>query len=127
MQCGADALAGDPCATFNWSLGDGPGSLGWCVRRVLGWKGKKLLLGGGGYHSANAARAWTYLTSIALDKPLDLDTEIPDHSGFPLYEPSFTLDVPAGNMRDHNSDENIKTIVNHFENIIPYLQRRLNA
>lgn len=47
MQCGADGLAGDPCATFNWSLGGGPGSLGWCVHRVLRWKGKKLLLGGG--------------------------------------------------------------------------------
>jgi histone deacetylase 8 len=24
---------------------------------------------------------------------------------FPAYAPSFTLDVPAGNMRDLNSDE----------------------
>lgn len=67
VQCGTDALAGDPCATFNWSLGGGEGSLGWCMSRILDkWQGKKLLLGGGGYNSPNAARAWAYVTSIAV-------------------------------------------------------------
>jgi len=47
LQCGVDALAGDPCATFNWSLGDSEGSMGWCVSKVMKWPGKKLLLGGG--------------------------------------------------------------------------------
>ena len=47
MQCGVDGLAGDPNATWNWSLGDGEGSLGWCVERVCGWGCKTLLLGGG--------------------------------------------------------------------------------
>lgn len=48
VQCGVDALAGDPCSTFNWSLGNGEGSLGWCIQRILlNWSGKKLLLGGG--------------------------------------------------------------------------------
>lgn len=66
VQCGTDGLAGDPCATFNWSL-SGEGSLGWCLSRILNdWKGKKLLLGGGGYNSANAARAWAYITSVAV-------------------------------------------------------------
>ena len=63
VQCGTDGLAGDPCATFNYSLG----TLGECVRQVLHtWPGRKLLLGGGGYHSANAARAWASFTAIAV-------------------------------------------------------------
>lgn len=83
IQCGVDGLAGDPCAIFNLSLGAADGSLGWCIGRVINeWSGKKLLLGGGktnisfyylspikfsgGYNSPNAARAWTYLTSIAV-------------------------------------------------------------
>lgn len=84
VQCGVDGLAGDPCAKWNWSLGGGEGSLGWCVDRVVhAWSGRKLLLGGGGYklgfvspfrikaqlggyHSPNAARAWAHLTSIAV-------------------------------------------------------------
>ena len=28
---------------------------------------------------------------LQLEAPLDLDTEIPDHAGFPLYAPSFTV------------------------------------
>jgi histone deacetylase 8 len=84
VQCGVDGLAGDPCATWNWSLGGGEGSLGWYVGRIIKeWPGKKLLLGGGrlkffvqlylplilrpgGYNSPNVARAWTYLTSVAV-------------------------------------------------------------
>ena len=83
VQCGVDGLAGDPMATWNWSLG-GEGSLGWCVHRIVHeWQGKKLLLGGGmvfftrvafsnfithlgGYNTPNAARAWAYLTSVAV-------------------------------------------------------------
>ncbi|KAF9459125.1 histone deacetylase complex protein [Collybia nuda] len=124
IQCGVDSLAGDPCAIFNWSLH----SLGWCINRVLNqWQGKKLLLGGGGYNSPNVARAWTYLTSIALNNPLNLEAEIPDHSGFPLYEPSFTLDVPAGNMQDQNTEAYLQSVESCFENIIELIKKRLNA
>ncbi|TFL02091.1 hypothetical protein BDV98DRAFT_592583 [Pterulicium gracile] len=109
VQCGVDGLAGDPYGVFNWCLG-GEGGLGWCVGRVMGWEGKKLVVGGGGYNSPNAARAWAYLTSIALARPLPLDTPIPDHPAFPQYAPSFTLDVPAGNMRDMNTDEYLREV-----------------
>ncbi|KXN80812.1 Histone deacetylase 8 [Leucoagaricus sp. SymC.cos] len=128
VQCGTDALAGDPCATFNWSLGGGEGSLGWCVTRILNeWKGKKLLLGGGGYHSANAARAWAFITSTALGQPLDLETDIPDHPGFPLYAPSFTLDVPSGNMRDHNTPEYLDEIRSRFNEVISMVRKRMGS
>ncbi|KAF8804773.1 Arginase/deacetylase [Phlegmacium glaucopus] len=125
VQCGVDALAGDPCATFNWSLGNCEGSLGWCIQRILDWPGKKLLLGGGGYNSPNAARAWAYLTSIALNNPLSLDVDIPDHPGFPLYAPSFTLDVAAGNMFDYNSEEYLEEVETCFKDVILALKNRL--
>lgn len=55
VQCGVDGLAGDPCATWNWSLGGGEGSMGWCIARIINqWSGKKLLLGGG-IHSVHNA------------------------------------------------------------------------
>lgn len=48
VQCGADALSGDPYATFNWGISvDIEGSMGWCVQQVLNWNRKTLLLGGG--------------------------------------------------------------------------------
>jgi histone deacetylase 8 len=46
LQCGVDALAGDPCRIGNWALG-GEGGLGWCVARAIGWGCRVLMLGGG--------------------------------------------------------------------------------
>ncbi|KAF8880021.1 histone deacetylase complex protein [Infundibulicybe gibba] len=127
VQCGVDTLAGDPCAVFNLSLGGRQGSLGWCIEQILTWPGKKLFLGGGGYNSPNTARAWTYLTSIMLGKPLNLEAEIPDHSGFPLYGPSFTLDIPAGNMQDLNDDQYLLLLESRYDAIVQSLEKRLHS
>ncbi|KAH7878388.1 histone deacetylase complex protein [Lentinula edodes] len=134
VQCGVDGLAGDPkCKVFNWSLDvAAEGSLGWCVSRIVDdWKGiRKLFLGGGGYHAPNAARTWAYLTSIILGNPLDISISIPDdpsHSAFPLYAPSFTLDVPAGNMLDTNSKEYLAEARKSFERASEMLQEIMQA
>ncbi|KAF8582573.1 histone deacetylase complex protein [Ramaria rubella] len=122
VQCGVDGLAGDPCATWNWSLGSSEGSFGWCISQVLQWECKTLLLGGGGYNSPNAARAWCYATSLALGQPLSLDSDIPDHIAFPSYGPSFTLDVLAGNMRDENTDEYLSGIEEVYNKLVEKLR-----
>jgi acetoin utilization deacetylase AcuC-like enzyme len=67
FQLGCDGLNEDPCGEFNFTLE----GIGECLRLIMEWrqreKGRKILmLGGGGYHSANAARCWTYLSSIAV-------------------------------------------------------------
>jgi histone deacetylase 8 len=67
VQCGVDGLAGDPMAIWNWSIDlNEKGSMGWILNEILQWRCRTLLLGGGGYNSPNAARAWTYLTAIAV-------------------------------------------------------------
>ncbi|KAI0249263.1 histone deacetylase 8 [Lactifluus subvellereus] len=124
LQCGVDGLAGDPVGAWNWALG-GEGGLAWCVQRVLDSSAKVLLLGGGGYSVVNAARAWALLTSIACGIPLALDTPIPNHAGFPMYAPSFTLDVPAGNIRDENTDEYLTKLDAIFERIAETLRNQL--
>ncbi|RDB18669.1 Histone deacetylase 8 [Hypsizygus marmoreus] len=134
LQCGADGLAGDTCAMWNLDLE----GMGECVRAVRGWvEGKEgttedgearvrgvLLLGGGGYNTPNVARAWASFTAIALGSPLPLDTPIPDHAGFPLYAPSFTLDVPAGTMQDRNSDTYLSEVGRRFEGVVRELEAR---
>ncbi|KAI0777517.1 histone deacetylase 8 [Trametes elegans] len=117
VQCGVDGLAGDPYATWNWALG-GEGGLGWCIDNACRWNCGTLLLGGGGYNSPNVARAWTYLTSVALGKPLPLEADIPDHAAFPLYAPSFTLDVPPGNFQDRNTEEYLQRVEDVFAQAI---------
>jgi histone deacetylase 8 len=67
VQCGVDGLSGDPMAIWNWGIDlNETGSMGWIVNEILQWRCRTLLLGGGGYNSPNAARAWTYLTAIAV-------------------------------------------------------------
>ncbi|TRM70245.1 hypothetical protein BD626DRAFT_563908 [Schizophyllum amplum] len=145
LQCGVDALAGDKCAVGGWSLGgvdegdadekaamdidERPplvaGSLGWCVDRVVNhWGIKTLLLGGGGYNHPNAARAYAYLTSIALNRPLPLSTHIPDHTFFPAYAPSFILDVPPSTMQDTNTDTYLQEVDAAFSAAIATLRER---
>ncbi|OJT14829.1 Histone deacetylase 8 [Trametes pubescens] len=167
VQCGVDGLAGDPYATWNWSLGAGDGNLGWYIDNICRWGCKTLLLGGGeelnvelillsvkadievigGYNSPNVARAWTYFTSIAvkqssicmrsttlmvrmvaqLDHPLSLEADIPDHSAFPLYAPSFILDVPPGNTQDQNTAEYLQHAENVFAQITETIRDRVGT
>ena len=69
VQCGTDGLAGDPHGVWNWNVGGGEerGTLDWCVGEIVNkWEPKVLFLGGGGYNSPNAARAWAALTALAV-------------------------------------------------------------
>lgn len=125
VQCGVDGLAGDPYATWNLSL-TGEGSLGWCIDRICNqWQRKVLLLGGGGYNTPNAARAWAYMTSVALGSPLLPEADIPDHAAFPLYAPSFTLDVPPGNVQDQNTAEYLDDVQARFNCIAEIIETRV--
>ncbi|XP_062510740.1 histone deacetylase 8-like isoform X2 [Corticium candelabrum] len=83
-QCGADCLVGDPISDggaegFNLSLK----SITKCVQHLMSWDVPLLVLGGGGYHLANTARCWTYLTAVLVS--MELPDEIPDHKCIPLY------------------------------------------
>jgi histone deacetylase 8 len=57
------------------------------------------------------------LTPSQLDKPLLRDQDIPDHAHFEAYAPSFTLDVPAGTMRDQNTESRLKEVETVFARI----------
>ncbi|CAE6417409.1 unnamed protein product [Rhizoctonia solani] len=72
----------------------------------------------GGYNSPNAARAWTYLTSIITGQPLSVNDDIPDHGAFLQYAPSFVLDVPAGNRPDENTEEELSEIESSYDVLI---------
>lgn len=96
VQCGVDGLAGDPMAKWNWTIDQAEeGSMGWCIQKILNWKCKTLLLGGGGhciyscrctelstggYNSPNAARAWSYFTSLAVSITLNAEPYLSDQT-----------------------------------------------
>ena len=57
--------------------------------------------------------------------PLAPDTPIPNHAGFPMYAPSFILDVPASNVRDENTDEYLTKVDATFEDVAKILRTLL--
>ncbi|PVG00820.1 Arginase/deacetylase [Serendipita vermifera] len=118
IQCGADGLAGDPMGVWNWEVDPSvAGSMGWCVKRAIDWGCKTILLGGGGYHSTNAARAWTALTAIAVERSFPADMLVPEHSLWPRYAPSFTMEVEKGNMSDENRKDYLDGIHETYERL----------
>jgi histone deacetylase 8 len=62
-----------------------------------------------------------------MGQPLSLDTEIPDHEAFPLYGHSFTLDVPAGNMQDLNTNEYLAAAESGFDDIFTAMSERMSG
>ena len=103
LVCGCDGLRGDPLG--GWSLS--PFAL--AAAAVASSKVAPLLvLGGGGYVSANAARAWAVVTAALAGKPLDEGAAVPDHGKLLSYGPSFQIweAVPENGMPpDENGRE----------------------
>jgi histone deacetylase 8 len=61
-----------------------------------------------------------------MGQSLSLDTEIPDHKAFPLYAHSFTLDVPAGNMQDQNTEQYVTHVELCFEDVFAAMKERMS-
>ncbi|KNF03952.1 hypothetical protein PSTG_03037 [Puccinia striiformis f. sp. tritici PST-78] len=128
IQCGVDGLAGDPIGGRLW--GFGLKEMGDCLETILhdcvAHRRKVLLLGGGGYHTPNVARAWAYFTSIALGKKFDLEeTEIPlGVEGDVEYGPTYTLDVPGLERppSEHNQSDELSGVDRVFKDD-PQLQQ----
>ncbi|KAG0361703.1 histone deacetylase [Gamsiella multidivaricata] len=101
LQCGADSLAGDKLGCFNLSM-KGHAN---CVAYVKSFGVPMIVVGGGGYTIRNVARAWTFETAVLLNE--QLPEELPYNSYFEYYGPEYRLDVPANNMKNDNTPEDL--------------------
>lgn len=63
---------------------------------------------------------------VQLGRALPPDSDIPDHAAFPLYAPSFTLGVPAGNAPDRNTDAYLREIEMHLEVVARMIEERMD-
>ncbi|KAJ2812284.1 Histone deacetylase 8 [Coemansia furcata] len=108
VQCGCDGLAGDPHKIFNLTAQ----ALVDAVQVVLAWELPTLLLGGGGYNNANAARCWTRLTAVAAgEQDIAASTDIPEHAYLNDYAPTFDMAIDATLAADENTDESIEATI----------------
>ncbi|KAF9091273.1 histone deacetylase [Mortierella sp. AD031] len=104
LQCGADSLAGDKLGCFNLSM-KGHAN---CVAYVKSFGIPMIVVGGGGYTVRNVARAWTFETAVLLNE--QLPEELPFNSYFEYYGPEYRLDVPANNMKNDNTPEDLANL-----------------
>ncbi|XP_018025313.1 histone deacetylase 8-like [Hyalella azteca] len=119
VQCGGDALALDRLGGANISIDGYTRALSLLLRLQC----PTMLLGGGGYEPANAARLWTSLTASVLGTSLDL--EIPEHCFFERYGPSFDLAVTPSNRRDQNSSEYLAALKSSIKAHGEEIQKRI--
>ncbi|XP_065319007.1 histone deacetylase 8-like [Gordionus sp. m RMFG-2023] len=114
IQCGADVLVGDPHKVFNLT----PTSIINCVNFINTHFCQKLnipliILGGGGYNFADTSRCWVQL--VASLSNMTLDNDIPEHTYFPLYGPSYELSITPGLKKDSNDQAYLNFIVNSIK------------
>lgn len=63
----------------------------------------------GGYNFQNAARYWTYLTSIICRTKEPLDNDIPDHKYFLRYGPGYELAISRKKCDDSNREDEMES------------------
>lgn len=97
LQCGANTLAGDRHGCFNLSV-TGHGE---CVKFVRSFGIPMLVLGGGGNSLRTVPRCWTYETAVLIGE--DIKDELPFNDYMDYYGPDYRLHVPATNMRNCNT------------------------
>ncbi|XP_047032811.1 histone deacetylase 8-like isoform X3 [Helicoverpa zea] len=105
VQCGADACARDPNGGANLTTR----SYCYCLQLVLDKRKPTLLLGGGGYNHANAARLWVSITALVAG--VDLDDQIPEHSHWPQYGPGYTIAVEPTLSKDKNRSSYVEDCI----------------
>ena len=101
LECGADGLAGDRLGCWNLTTN----AYVRAATLVRSWRRPLLVLGGGGYNLPNTARCWTAVTAALAGAALP--DQIPDHSCFALYGPSFSLSVEEMLREDANAEADV--------------------
>lgn len=76
----------------------------------------------GGYNFQNAARCWTYLTSVICKSKDSLDNDIPDNRYFLRYGPGYELSISRTQIDDSNTENEMQST---YETILgKHLMRR---
>lgn len=116
VVCGTDSLAGDPRGAFNVE----PKHFARAVSSLLEVGLPTVLLGGGGYDPANAARAWALCAAHALFGPDglgDADDVPADDEFLPRFKDGgFRLGSSLRQVQpDHNDAAYLEEVVAHAE------------
>jgi acetoin utilization deacetylase AcuC-like enzyme len=123
LQCGADALVGDPLGEFNLTLKSYTGSLEEVRRALPGVP--VLLLGGGGYSQYNVARAWATLTYVAAG--MTVPDMVPEHEFFEEYSPGYSFALRCSYRPDRNSPAYIQHLCTTIDGALSCIRGKSDA
>ncbi|KAJ2204844.1 DNA-dependent RNA polymerase II, partial [Coemansia sp. RSA 521] len=79
-----------------------------CVEFMKSFNVPLFCLGGGGYTIRNVARTWAYETAVLLGEKLD--PSLPYNDYYDFFGPEYTLDVPASNMTNMNTRQQLEQL-----------------
>ncbi|KAJ2188618.1 histone deacetylase, partial [Coemansia sp. RSA 532] len=79
-----------------------------CVEFMKSFNVPLFCLGGGGYTIRNVARTWAYETAVLLGEKLD--PSLPYNDYYDFFGPEYTLDVPASNMTNMNTRQQLERL-----------------
>lgn len=110
VNFGSDGLARDEHAEWNLT----PASFRFALEMVLDQQKPTLLVGGGGYHSQDTAKCWTYLTATALGVVDTINWEsIPEHDYYGEYQgDGFQFMTKPIQRKNDNSDDYVNDVIN---------------
>lgn len=125
LQCGCDGVCGDPLGGFNLS-GKAYTS---CVSYLLDFHMPLLILGGGGYDTANAARVWADVLQTCIyhgtmrkenqGVSMPSNRDVPLHDDFfSFYGPGFTREIATGSIPDENTNESLQLIIDEVKTVL---------
>jgi histone deacetylase 8 len=101
LQCGCDGMRNDPLGAWHLSAA----ALVRCVRRVVRLGLPTLVLGGGGYVDARAAKAFCRVAAACVNVTVP-DTIPSDCEHFEEFGPEFLLRAAGGGDRSDDDDNN---------------------
>lgn len=67
----------------------------------------------GGYKHPNAARLWASLTAMVAG--VELDEQIPEHSHWPDYGPTYTIAIEPTLVKDANKNTYIEECIREIK------------
>lgn len=123
LQCGVDGICGDPLGGFNLTNA----SFIQCTTHVLSLNKPTLILGGGGYNPANAARVWADVLETCIHSRLEENERpTPSHAYasrdipltddfFERYGPSFSRDISSQHLKDENTPQELRDLLQQID------------
>lgn len=131
LQCGVDGICNDPLGGFNLTNE----SFVKCTAHVLSLNKPTLILGGGGYNPANAARVWADVLETCIQARVQENEQRPTQSFvrtsrdiplvddfFDRYGPFFARDISPSHLKNENTVDEVHDLLDQIDSQLQHIR-----